>query len=82
MTIKQTRDPLYDTGSSLLTYAPVTGDIRANHIWFLRHNPGASYGDTNLLGVFDPEDIKSVSIKQTIIDLIRTRKSGRFPESN
>ena len=73
---------VFDTGASVKPPLAVTGDIRTNHIWFLRTTLGRS--SARQLSVSDPEDIQPLSKRGEIIQFIRgttnedrSRPSGR-----
>jgi hypothetical protein len=59
---------IFDTGNSVHNGAPITGDIRMNHIWLLRHVwPEGS----NMIGIVDPEDIQPMSKKAELLKYLR-----------
>lgn len=68
---------IYDTGNSCASYAPVTGDIRSNHIWFLRYFVYPGCGESNALTVFDPEDIKPIDLKENTLLIIKGSKTNQ-----
>jgi hypothetical protein len=52
---------VFDTGNSRLSMAPITGDLRTNHIWLLRHEPSRHYTcRSNRFSIYDPEDIQPI----------------------
>lgn len=72
---------VYDTGNSVASYMPLTGDIRSNHIWCLRYFKFPSYGQTNVMSIFDPEDVRSTAWRQHLNALIKAaepeKQAGR-----
>ena len=48
----------------------VASDIRMDHIWFLHRQPQERH-DSDMIGVFDPEDIQPMDRKQAILKLIK-----------
>jgi len=57
---------IFDTGSSTRPLMAITGDIRTNHIWLLRHEP-AQGGNSNILSVYDPEDIQPLARRAELL---------------
>jgi hypothetical protein len=53
---------LFDTGNSVRSFEPISGDIRADQIWLLRHlRPSIERRDsTDAPGIWDPEDIQPI----------------------
>ena len=59
---------IFDTGNSITTFAPVSGDIGTNQIWLLRRVQNAGNNDSGWLGIYDPEDIQPVSRKSALLN--------------
>ena len=53
---------IIDTGNSAMSGTPITGDLRTNHIWLLRHlSPKErNHNDSEWIGIRDPEDIQPI----------------------
>jgi hypothetical protein len=63
---------VFDTGNSVEVWAPITGDIRTNHIWLLRRaKVGQSSG---LIGVYDPQDIQPVGMRSEVLRCLSYQK--------
>ena len=70
---------IFDTGSSSVSLAPITGDIRTNHVWLLHHvkytSPGfptfATIHDSDMIGVVDPEDIQPIGKRDELLRQLR-----------
>ena len=58
---------IFDTGNSEMNFSPLTGDIRTNHIWLLRRESKPSNFDTDWIGIYDPEDIQPISMKEELL---------------
>jgi hypothetical protein len=63
---------VFDRGSSLGSFAPISGDIRTNHIWLLRSLP--SGGNSDLIGIHDPEDIQRIEKRGELLKALRREK--------
>jgi hypothetical protein len=67
---------IFDTGSSTRPLRAITGDIRTNHIWLLRHDQAQnSDGKTNsgpdIIAVYDPEDIQPVARRAELLKYLK-----------
>jgi len=63
---------IFDTGNSMHGQPPLTGDLRTNHIWLIRREGSRIYScRSNLLSVYDPEDIQSLRRR---VDLVKHLK--------
>jgi hypothetical protein len=64
---------LFDTGHSdtALQLAPFTGDIRTNQIWLLRREQRPQFGDSDCIGIYDPEDIQPTSKKFELMKYLK-----------
>lgn len=57
---------IWDTGNSIQTGFPISGDIRTNHIWFL-HRVQKLVSDSDWIGIYDPEDIQPIARKDELL---------------
>ena len=67
---------IWDIATSLKSTLPISGDVRTNHIWLLRHfSPVLEADKTNslakVIGVGDPEDIQPVSKRDELLKYLK-----------
>ena len=62
---------VFDTGNSAKSFSPITGDIRTNHIWLLRHLQSPNHNDSDMIGVRDPEDIQPMRKKEELLKYLQ-----------
>ena len=62
---------VFDTGNSAMSFKPITGDIRTDHIWLLRHIQTPSHDDSDMIGVRDPEDIQPMRKKEELLKYLK-----------
>lgn len=63
---------VFDTGTSAGSCAPISGDIRTNHIWLLRRVTEG--GDHGLLGIHDPEDLQPIARRSELLEILKRGK--------
>lgn len=67
---------VWDTATSVKSTLPISGDVRTNHIWLLRHSYPVLEADktnslANVVGVGDPEDIQPVSKRDEVLQYLK-----------
>ena len=69
---------IFDTGNSVRPPRAISGDIRTNHIWLLRHDLSRNNAESNrtpdMLTVYDPEDVQPVAWRDELIRLLKQKK--------
>lgn len=70
---------LYDSGNSVVSIQPVTGDLNQDQIWLLRIEAGDEnrrLGEASrTLRVWDPEDVQPLTKKEALVALLNTHVS-------
>jgi hypothetical protein len=64
---------IFDTGNSALSFTPITGDLRTNHVWLLRHlSPKErNHNDSEMIGIRDPEDIQPIRKRDELLRYLK-----------
>lgn len=67
---------IYDTGNSVWSGAPITGNLNQDQIWLLRVNPDGTTGGVpgRKLKVWSPEEIQPVSKEDVLLGLIEKQR--------